>query len=127
LSVVKKSKGQFDIVRYDLVDRKRPLFDQVLDLRQDHEPYDYLSLAKGVRVERRSPKDRHAIVSLLPTFFALGFARESRLTFDPMVVKIWYKDMGSNLYFSQAAPDKPVKGESKLISFVRKIMDSSEK
>lgn len=128
LSIKKFRNGNFEIIRYDLSTRNLPLFEQLIALPNYGQEKDYLTLAKGLKIESKVPQNLQAIKTRLKTFFQnTEFRRETNFFLDGVSYEVWYVDNGSRFHFEQIAGEMYERGESKLVTFARKIMAISEK
>ena len=128
LSIVKFRTGDLVITRYDVKNRELPIFEQLIALPDYRADPDYAVLAKSLAVEKRSPANVSSIIGHLRSFFNnTGFRTEKNFSLDGVFYEVWYEDTGSKFYFGQSGEEKYDPKESKRITNIRKVMESSEK
>jgi hypothetical protein len=127
LSLIKHRDGAVEMIRFDFLNRKESLFEQLITLPEYGQVNDFKFLAKKLKVERKEPKNTRLIKLLINTFFNnTSFRKNGDLSLDGNHFEIWYKDAGSTFYFSQSINQQYDSSESKLVTFGRKIMKMSE-
>jgi hypothetical protein len=126
LSVTKSRNGSFEILRYELADKKRPIFEQLISLPAYSETKDFAVLAKQLSVERRQPSNLKVVKrNIEGLFHNLSFRKETNFVLDGVMYKLWYVDTGSKFQFAQISQETYVLGESRLVTILRKTLDAS--
>jgi len=126
LSIVKFRNGGFEIYRYDMTDRSRSLFTQLMDLRESAPTKEYEGLARELAVEKHVPEKLPFIeAKTLDLFSCLGFTTQKDIMLDGTSLEMWYVDSGTNFYFQQSTTEARKTGESPLITYAREMMAAS--
>jgi hypothetical protein len=124
ISIVQKRNNTLQVVRYDLANEEKSLFEQLVALPNYSETTDFINLARQLKVNRQNVKSEIIVRKLLDRFFLNNKLRkETNYSLDGTMYKVWYADSGSSLQFQQLGSDHYEKGESSLITFVRTLIN----
>jgi len=126
LSILKRENGHLEVLRYDFVNSETSLFEQIIKLPQFGKVKSYRELAKELKINRKQIRtgidfEKQVDEFLLHTLFE----RRTDFLLDGVTFQVWYVDRGTKFHFEQTGSEEFNPKESKIVSFLRKLMSQS--